>query len=76
MAIEFSPNNKIILAITEQDVIDMCLARTSEGDTDFEWTEEEVRSRMRSFEKGLQWGAMDVVWEALRDVANDIEDSA
>lgn len=66
---EYSTNNRVILAITEEDVIGYCLDRQSG------WTEEDVRNHMRSFQKGLEWGVMDHIWESIEAVASDIEHS-
>lgn len=69
---DMTKNTRNILTINEADVIDMCMSRNGYVG-DFEWTEEMVIENMRRFEKALEWGVMDAVWDVLTETALDIE---
>jgi len=56
--------NELIMAITIDDVINQA--------EPFGITEDEVRDRQRTFEKCLEWGIMDYVWDAINDTLQDI----
>ena len=67
-------NNEPVFQVGQEDIIAMCLERNER--CKFEWTEDVVLKHMDRFKKGIEWADLDGLWDAISEVASNIEEDS